>query len=204
MPFPLLPLAAGAAGLAGGALANYLGGRGGGESKGNFLTGYPAQTQQFPRFTPQQQGVQNQALQQVLSYLQSGGKGAQQPGLFGGFNFAPIAQQARTQFNQQTIPSIAERFTSMGTGGSQRSSAFQSALGRAGSDLEQGLAALESKYNLAQGGQNNQLLQLLLSLGMQPSFESAYTPAQPGLVQSVAPALGQLGSLAGLNYLGLL
>lgn len=203
MPFPFLPLAAGAAGLAGGALANYLGGRGG-ESKGNFLTGYPAQTQQFPRFTPQQQSVQNQALQQVLSYLQGGGQAGQQSGLFGNFNFAPIANQARTRFQTDTIPSLAERFTSMGTGGSQRSSAFQSALGRAGSDLEQGLASLESKYNLAQGGQNNQLLQLLLSLGMQPSFESAYTPAQPGLAQSVAPALGQLGSLAGLNYLGLL
>jgi hypothetical protein len=140
-------------------------------------------------------GLQNQSIQQALSLLQ-GGKAP------GSFDFAPIAQQARTQFQTQTIPGLAERFTAMG--GGQRSSAFQSALGRAGAGFEENLAGLQSKYGLAQQGQNTQLLQLLLGMGSQPSYESAYFPGQPGLLQSAAPALGQLGGLAGLSYLGLL
>jgi hypothetical protein len=192
MPFPFLPLAVGAAG---GALASHLLGGKGGSDKGNVLTGTPAQTKQFQRFTPQQQGVQNQAIQNLMQLLQN-------PQIGKGFDFAPIAQQARTQFNTQTIPSLAERFTAMG--GGQRSSAFQSALGRAGAGLEENLAALQSKYGLAQQGQQTQLLQLLMSLGMQPSYENAYFPSQPGLLQGIAPALGNLGGLAGLSYLGLL
>jgi hypothetical protein len=209
MPIPLIPLALGAAA---GGLAGYLGGRGSASQPqgqasgsipgvksyggaGNFLTGYDPKVQQFPRFNEQQQGVQNQALMQLMSLLQ-GGKAP------GSFDFAPIAQQARTQFQTQTIPGLAERFTAMG--GGQRSSAFQGALGRAGAGLEEGLAALQSKYGLAQQGQNNQLLQLLMSLGMQSPFETAYSQGQPGFAQSIAPAAGQLGGLAGLSYLGLL
>ena len=35
------------------------------------------------------------------------------------FNFQPVADMARRNFSQTTIPSIAERFSSLGTGGSQ-------------------------------------------------------------------------------------
>jgi len=205
MPFPLIPLALGAAG---GALAGYLGGRGTSSQPenqapgaktygggGNFLTGYDPKALLFPRFGQEQQGLQNQSIMQALSLLQ-GGKAP------GSFDFAPIAQQARTQFMSQTVPSLAERFVAMGSG--PESSRFQSTLARAGAGLEEGLAGLQSKFGLAQQGQNTQLLQLLLSLGMQPQYESAYSPSQPGLAQSVAPALGQLGGLAGLSYLGLL
>jgi hypothetical protein len=62
------------------------------------------------------------------------------------FNFAPIEQQARTGFAQQTMPSIAERFSSLGSGGSQRSSAFPQALSQAGQGLEEQLAALRAQY----------------------------------------------------------
>lgn len=148
---------------------------------GNFLTGYPGGTQQFQRFTPGQQNVQNQGLQQAISLLQGGSSPLAQS------SFAPIAQKARSDFASKTIPSLAERFTALGNG--QRSSAFQGALGEAGAGLEQGLAGLQSGHNL-------QLLQLLLGLGMQPSFESAYTPAQPGLLQAVAPTAGKAAALA--------
>ncbi len=148
---------------------------------GNFLTGYPAETQQFQRFTPTQQNVQNQGLQQALSLLQGGNSSLAQN------NFAPIAQKARTDFATKTIPSLAERFTALGNG--QRSSAFQGALGEAGAGLEQGLAGLQSQNNM-------QLLQLLLGLGMQPSFENAYTPPSQGLLHAVAPAAGQAAAMA--------
>lgn len=180
---------------------------------GNFLTGTPGQTQQFQRFTPQQQGLQNTAInsiQDILKMLQpGGGQGGQEgPGSMGQFDFAPIAQQARTQFQTQTAPSIAERFASLGGSGTKGSSGLNAALAGAGANLEQGLAGLQSKYNLAQGGQQNQLLQLLLSLAGQPSFENAYFPSRPGFLQSAASGIGQglgsFGGLAGLQYLGLI
>lgn len=169
MALPLLAAGAGLAGL--GAGIEELVRRGKGGPGGNFLTGYPSETKTFDRFTPGQQQLQNQSIQQALSLLQ-GGKSSL---------FAPLAQQARTQFQTQTLPSLAERFTSMGD--SQRSSAFQGALGQAGAGLEQGLAGLESGHNL-------QLLQLLLGLGMHPSFETTYTPNQPGLLHGLAPSIG--------------
>lgn len=139
------------------------------------------------------------------------------------FNFAPIEQQARTQFNTQTIPSLAERFTAMGGEGGQRSSAFQGALGRAGSDLEQGLAALKAQYALPQAqlaqnqqqlGQNQQginlnLLQTLLSGGLTRKFDLSHGAYQPsgwerfwgvGGGQAVTN-LAAMGARAGLNYL---
>ncbi len=147
---------------------------------GNFLTGYPGQEKRFDRLNPQQQQVQSQGLQQVLALLQGN------PSNLATNSFAPIAQQARKQFNEQTIPTLAERFTAMGDG--QKSSAFQGALGDASAGLEQGLASQQSGHNL-------QLLQLLMGLGMQPSFESTYTPGQPGLLQALTPGLGEsLGS----------
>lgn len=178
-------------------MANFL------QGLGQFLTGTQGNTQQFQRFTPQQQGLQNtsiNSIQDILKMLQPGGQGQ--------FNFAPIAQQARNQFQTQTAPSIAERFTSLGGNGTGGSSGLNSALAGAGANLEQGLAGIESKYNLAQQGQQTQLLQLLLSLAGQPSFENAYFPSQPGFLQGlvggVGQGLGSLSGLSGLQYLGLL
>ncbi len=120
------------------------------------------------------------------------------------FSFDPIAQKARSNFQSQTIPSIAERFTSLGNG-AQNSSAFQGALTGAGQNLDESLAALESQFGLQQQGQNNQQLMSLLSLLLQPQYENAYFPGQPGLLQGLAGAGGQaLGSLGGygaLNYI---
>jgi hypothetical protein len=166
------------------------------DSLKQFLVGSPGQLQQFPRLSPQQLQLQGQA-----------GNAAQQllPGTQQGFNFAPIAQQARTQFNTQTIPSLAERFTSLG---GQGSSAFQGALGQAGAGLEEGLAGLESKFGLANQGQQQQLLLALLGMALQPQHENAYFPSRPGLLQGLGGGLGSglgtLGGLSGLQYLGLL
>src|SRR3990167_60187 len=105
----------------------------------DFLSGLgptPARTEQLSRFTGPQQGAINQI-------LGSGLQGLQQNKM----DFAPIAAQAREQFQQQTIPSIAERFTSMGGCGG-RSSAFGQQLGAAGAGLESSLAALGSQYGL--------------------------------------------------------
>lgn len=51
------------------------------------------------------------------------------------------------QFNEQTIPGIAERFSGLGAG-AQSSSAFQQALGGAGADLSERLASLQGQMQL--------------------------------------------------------
>lgn len=145
----------------------------------------------FPLYNPQQTNVMSQLLGMAQGQLrQQGGPTGGGPGGPNNwqqyFDFAPIEQQARTQFNTQTVPSLAERFTSMGGEGGQRSSAFQGALGRAGAGLEEGLAALKAQYalpqaQLAQNQQGMQLnqLQTLLGGGLNRQFEGSYFRRQP-------------------------
>jgi len=117
----------------------------------------------------------------------------QQLGVFGlrdpHAGFEPIEQQARNQFSEQTVPSLAERFTSMGNN-SLSSPAFISQLGQAGAGLESDLAAQKAQY----GQQNVQQILQMLQLGLQPQFENAYRPRQAGALENIAGA--------GLNNIG--
>jgi hypothetical protein len=149
---------------------------------GEFFGGTPSQIHQIQRFNPQQQ----QALSQLLSMSQQGFKNPYQ-------GFEPIAQQARSQFAQQTVPSLAERFTSLGSNNLASSPAFASQLGAAGAGLNEGLAALQSQYGL----QNRQQLLQMLGLGLQPQFDTYQTEGKPGFGQQILPALGRLGVHAG-------
>jgi hypothetical protein len=133
--------------------------------------------QQIPTISPQQQGLQNNIINQSQGLLNKATQGV---------DFDPIEQRARSQFNTRTVPSLAERFTSLG--GGQRSSAFQGALGSASSDLEQGLAALRSQFGLQQQGQQNNLLSSLLGYGFQPGFENV---SQPGWGSLFGQGVGQ-------------
>ena len=130
---------------------------------------------QTPRFTPEQ----SQVLQNLLQ--------------LGSQNFNPEVQEqrARKQFYGETIPGLAERFTAMG--GGQRSSAFQGALGQAGSDLESQLAAQRGQYGLQ-----------ALQMGLQPQNEQFLQPSEyQGLLGGLGVATPQLAELGGkgLGYL---
>jgi hypothetical protein len=117
--------------------------------------------------------------QQGLDWLVNQG---QQNADFGG-----IEDRYRKQFNEQTIPSLAERFTGMGSG-AQESSAFQSSLGRAGSDLESQLAALRSQYGLQQ-----------MQTGLRPQYEVGMEAAKPGFLQGAfRGAMGGSGGPGGI------
>lgn len=145
--------------------------------------------QQVQNFTPHQQEVLQQILQQALQGLQ--------PQSFGQ-NFEPIAANARQQFSQQTVPSIAERFTSMG---GQRSSAFGQQLGAAGAGLESNLGAQKAQFGLQQQG----LLQQLLGMGLQPQFQTDYMQRQPGFLEGLGGAaasglgMGLTGGIGGVG-----
>lgn len=141
---------------------------------------------QLPNRSSEQMQGQSQALQQALAGLQNPYAG-----------FEPIAQQAQQRFQSQTVPSLAERFTSLGGQGGQRSSAFQGALGQAGAGLNTDLAALQAQYGLA--NRSNLLKQL--GIGLQPSFENSYGGGPEGqgseLFGGLSNLLGGLGQYQG-------
>ena len=82
--------------------------------------------------------------------------------------FEPIKQQAQNNFYSNTVPTIAERFSSLGSGGSQNSSAFAGQLGAAGVDLNSELAALQSQH----GFRNRDQALQLLGMSQEPNFEN--------------------------------
>lgn len=144
----------------------------------SFLHGRPAQLASINKYNPQQQSV-------LSNLLGSGLQGLQNP--YEGF--APIAQQARSQFQRQTVPTLAERFAGSGNN-ALSSGAFASQLGEAGAGLEQGLAALQAQYGLQNRGQ---LLQQL-GMGLTPQYEHQYMPREQGFWE---PFLAQLLSQGG-------
>ncbi len=144
---------------------------------GEFFLGKQERFNQTPTQTPQ-------AMQALMQLLQGGMQGLQDP--YAGFD--PIAQQAQEQFQSETVPSIAERFTA--AGGGQNSSAFQGALGSAGSGLQRQLAAMKSEYGMQnRGGLLNQL-----QLGLTPQFETQFRPRQKGFLETTNDRMSQLAA----------
>jgi hypothetical protein len=139
---------------------------------GNFFLGEQEQFQNTPTQTPQAMSY----LEQLLS---QSSEGLRNP--YAGFD--PIAQDATRDFNTQTIPGIAERFTALG--GGQRSSAFQGALGSAGSGLAQKLAAMKAEYGL----KNRDSLLRQGQLGLTPQFETQYKERGTGFLENLLSQL---------------
>jgi hypothetical protein len=114
-----------------------------------------------------QQGVSSSLMQLIMQLLQGGGGNIQQNPLYqSGASYiqnllsgspestAAFEAPHLRQFNEQTVPMLAERFSGQGAG-AQRSSAFQQALGSAGAGLQENLAALRAGL---QGQAANQAL----------------------------------------------
>jgi hypothetical protein len=146
------------------------------------LFGTPSQTKQLSVLSPEQLSGQRTVLMGGQNTLQN------TP-----LSFAPIKQQYQQQFNQQVIPTLAERFS-----GNLSSGAFKGALGNTASDFYSKLAGLESQYNLQARGQGLRELQT----GLQPEFQNLLQPREAGLFENLAGGLGYgLGSAAP-SYLG--
>lgn len=156
---------------------------------GQFFLGTPGRVEQLQRFTPEQQ----QSLSQLLGF---GMQGLQNP--YQGFQ--PIADQATRQFQQQIVPGLAERFTSLGDGSTRLTSpAFASQVGSAGADLASNLAALQSQYGFQQRGQ---ALDMLRS-GLTPQFENIPLQGQQGALSGILPVLSKLLPFAALAIPGI-
>ena len=155
-------------------------------------------------------GTQNSQQEQLMSQLMQGMGGAQGAGMdwlqqmLSGDQSAFDAYEApyKRQFEQETVPGLAERFAGMGSGGSQSSSAFNQTMGQAGSELSENLAALRG------GLQQNAMSQLQGMMGQayKPTFENVYQQPTmgilPGMASSFASGAGQgVGMYAGMNGL---
>lgn len=164
----------------------------------NFLFGKEGKTEQLPAISPEQQQLLNQLLSGIGGPLGAGFGNLQQllsgdPEAFEAFQ-AP----ARTAFEQQTVPGIAERFTGAGA---QSSSAFGQTLGQAGANLEEQLSAQRAGLQ----SQAMQQLQGLLGtgLGTKPFGYETSQPTQ-GFLGGLAPGIGMgigggaMGGMGGL------
>lgn len=101
------------------------------------------------------------------------------------------------QFGEQTIPGLAESFTSMGEG-AQGSSAYQQQLAQAGSGLAQQLAG--QRAQLRQTGLQYLLGQTQPALEQRP-FDIA--PRTPGFLEKLLYGIvGGLGGAGGLSGFG--
>ena len=167
----------------------------------------------MPTKTPEQQ----QFLQQLLGLLgQSQGPGGSYSGaqnylsslLSGDPNaFSQFEAPYRQEFEQRTIPGLAERFAGANAmGGGLSSSGFGQALGGAGAQLQSQLAGLHGA--LRQGaagqalGQFNNLAGLRLGTS---SFENVLRPGHGGLFGNALSGLfGGLGTGSGLGLMRLL
>ncbi len=154
-----------------------------GKGAKEFALGKEGKLGTYDLFNPTQQAAFSQILQHALGNLGSQNQ----------FSFDPIAKEAREQFSQQTVPSIAERFSGMGA---QRSSAFPQILGQAGANLESSLASQKAQVGLQNQQQQQRMLAALLELGLQPQFSSYYQQPSQGLLQSAASGLPLLGYAA--------
>lgn len=154
-----------------------------GNSQDDGAEGY----NQVSTFNPQQKQLFNQSIQgfggiqpQIMEYLQqllSGDSGATEA----------FAAPYKRQFEQETVPKLAERFAGLGA---LSSSGFQQSLGQAGAGLSENLASLRE-------GQRSQaispIMQMIQSLLGQNT--KAFVPKQPGGFQSfitaAAPGIGK-------------
>lgn len=168
----------------------------GSQNKATWRKSTDAQPVSINTLTPQQQEYISQLSPLVLQGLQ----GLNLPGQQSSFD--PIAQQAHANFNENTLPGLAERFASLGSGGSLNSSAFGQSLSSAGAGLDRDLAALKAQHGLQEQGLQSNNLFNLLSAGLRPQFDYGVTPGQNSGIRNVWE--GAKGLLGGSlqNYAG--
>lgn len=154
------------------------------------LFGKKGKFTQTPIFTPEQESFLNQLMggsregissgMDYLTSLLSGDEGA----------FQAFEAPYKRIFEEETIPSIAERFANLDA---QSSGAFKQSLSQAGAGLSENLAALR------EGLKSQALSQLtqLGGIGLQPRYNTMYEPGTSGAMGNLMGGLfGGLGQIA--------
>lgn len=145
--------------------------------------------------------TQNQGYQQGQEWLNNLFSNDQ--GFFNAFE-APLQRQ----FQEQTIPDLANRFASQGSGGSLGSTGFRNQLAREGSNLSTNIAALRG--GMQQQGANQQLqyaqqpvsnYQNLLNTAITPT-QNTYQPPSAGPYGGIASSTTSAAIQALMNRYG--
>jgi hypothetical protein len=145
--------------------------------------------ERYDTLTKPQQGLLNQTIGQLGPQGQLGGGYGQSLGLLQSYlnpssqaheNFADPYMR---QFNQETIPGLAERFAGQGAmGGALSSSGFGQALGSAGANLQSQLASLRTGLQQQASNQLMNQYNQMLGVGLgTPSFAYGRRESEPGL-----------------------
>lgn len=140
--------------------------------RGGYWMGKDPAMASMDRFTSGQSGAMNRMLETAMTQMDPSR-----------MSFDPIRQRLMSQYQQQILPSIAERFTGMGSG--QGSSAFLGTLREGTNDFMERLGSLESQYNMQMFPQYLQMAQM----GLMPQQEHMYMPGSKGMLQSGGEAL---------------
>jgi len=152
-------------------------------------------------YSPQAQG----GINDILSKIKGMGGApdiTQNPSFQGGqdwlqslFNdpefFQNFEAPLQRQFQEQTVPDLANRFASMGSGGALGSTGFRNQLAREGSNLSTNIAALRG--GMQQQGANQALqyaqqpfqnIMQMYGIGTTPT-NNQWQPAQPGAAANI-------------------
>lgn len=164
------------------------------KSKPSFFRSTDPTVQKIDTYTPQQQEL----LKKISGLIPQGLANINLPGQQS--NFAPIEANTRRQFAENTVPTLAERFASLGSGGSLNSSAFANSLSSAGSGLEQELASMRQQYGLQEQGMQNQNLFNLLQQGLSPQFAAGIVPGQDSAIRNLWNKASGPATQAAANY----
>lgn len=162
----------------------------------DFLMGTPARIEAMPTMSKEQQSLFSNLLSQ-LGPIQ--GQGMEYLSKILGGDTEAFEKPLMRQFEEQTIPSLAERFSGMDAMGS---SAFKQSLGQAGAGLSENLGALRGQL---QQGALGQLAQLL-GMGTQtPTFQYQQIPGTEGALRPLLSGIGSgIGSGLGFGGMGML
>jgi len=163
----------------------------GAQKKAGWFNSTDPQAISTKTMTPEQE----QLVTQLSSLIPNGLKNLNLPG--GQSNFQPIADEARRNFSQNTIPTLAERFAGLG----RNSSGLQQSLGGAGAQFESQLAALQAQHGLQeQGLQSNNLFNSLRA-SLSPQFDYYAQPGQKSFARNTFDTLLPIAGEAAAGYL---
>lgn len=150
----------------------------------DIIFGKSPKIKQMPNFTPEQQEFLGNILQMLqgptassMNWLQS---------LFGDENFSEYEQPILDQFEQQTIPSILERFTGQGA---QSSSGLNQALAQAGRGLSGDISQQRANMRINAINPIQNFIQTALGKQTTPYMTGGTQGAFGGLAQNAGPLL---------------